>query len=73
LTRIIIRETTNRLGERLTTLDYRHAAISIGRVFVGATFVSGFQDEIGEIDEPEVEVEDGLEISAGRIEKIGVQ
>jgi superfamily II DNA helicase RecQ len=73
LTRIITRETTNRLGERLTTLDYRHAAISIGRVFVGATFASGFQDEIGEIDEPEVEVEDGLEISAGRTEKIGVQ
>jgi hypothetical protein len=73
LTRIITRETTNRLGERLTTLDYRHAAISIGRVFVGATFASGFQDEIGKINEPEVEVEDGLEISAGCTEKIGVQ
>ncbi|CRG91936.1 hypothetical protein PISL3812_08990 [Talaromyces islandicus] len=42
-------------------------------MFVGATFASRFQDKISEINKPEMEVEDGLEISAGHIEKIGVQ
>ena len=73
LTSIITRESTKRLGQRLTTLDYRHAVISIGRVFIGEGFAAGYKEEIGEIDEAEVEVEDGLEISAGRTEKIGVQ
>jgi hypothetical protein len=57
----------------LTTLDYRHAAISISCVFVRATFASGFQDEIGKIDEPKVEVKDRLKINAGRTEKIRMQ
>lgn len=73
LTAVIARETASRLGERLTTLDYRHVAISVGRVFVGEQFASGYREEIGEVEEPEVEVEDPLELSAARTEKMGVQ
>ena len=73
LTSIITRETASRLGERLTTLDYRHAAISIGRVFVGEQFAHGYREEVGEVEEPQVEVEDALELHAGRGEKMGVQ
>jgi len=73
LTSIITRQSTKGLGERLTTLDYRHAAISIGRVFISEQFAAGYKEEVGEIEEPEMEGEDGLEISAGRTEKIGVQ
>jgi len=69
----IIRETASRLGERLTTLDYRHAAISIGRVFVGEQFAHGYREEAGEVEEPQVEVENALELHAGRGERIGVQ
>ncbi|KAL2356827.1 hypothetical protein BJ546DRAFT_414682 [Cryomyces antarcticus] len=50
-----------------------HAAISIGRVFVGEQFGSGYREEVGEVEEAEVELEDALELHAGRGEKIGVQ
>ncbi|KAK3059396.1 hypothetical protein LTS18_010971, partial [Coniosporium uncinatum] len=73
LTSIITRETTTRLGERLTTLDYRHVAISIGRVYVSDEFAKGYKDEVGEVEEPEVDVDDGLELSAGRTGEIGVR
>jgi hypothetical protein len=38
----------------LHTLDYRHAAVGIGRVAVGERFSKGYQDDIGEVDEAEV-------------------
>ncbi len=77
LTSVIAQETACRVGERLTTLDYRHVAISIGRVFVGEWFVSGYREEIGELEEAEVETEmkvlDPLELQAGRGERMGEQ
>jgi len=76
LTSIITEKTARRLGERLTTLDYRHAAISIGRVFVGEQFARGYREEIGEAEdaeEAEMEVSDPLELSAGRGEVMGEQ
>ena len=75
LTRIITRETEIRLGNRLTTLDYRHVAITMGRIFVGDQFGHGYREEIGEVEEPEVDVEleNGLELQAGCSEKIGTQ
>ncbi len=51
MTRIIKRETEKRLGTVLTTLDYRHTAVGIGRVVVGEAFGRGYEDEIGEIEE----------------------
>ncbi|CAD0053649.1 unnamed protein product, partial [Aureobasidium pullulans] len=42
LTRIIARETQKRLKVRLTTHDYRHLAIAIGRVAVGEQFAYGY-------------------------------
>jgi hypothetical protein len=76
LTSVIKLETAHRLGERLTTLDYRHVAISIGRVFVGEQFAAGYREGMDEVDEPEME-EDGdnrsdpLELQAGRGERMG--
>ena len=70
LTRIITRETQKGLGVRLTTLDYRHVAIGLGRVVVGEHFKHGYIEE-GEVEEAEVDEEDSLEMSAGRGGEIG--
>ncbi|KAK1038992.1 hypothetical protein LTR74_018772 [Friedmanniomyces endolithicus] len=51
LTKIIIREPEKGFGVRLTTLDYRHVAISLGREMVGDQFVRGYVVETSEIDE----------------------
>ena len=75
LTRIITRETAIKLNNRLTTLDYRHVAITMGRMFVGDRFGQGYREEIGKIEEPEINIkmESELELQAGRSEKIGSQ
>ncbi|KAK5009446.1 hypothetical protein LTR28_001016 [Elasticomyces elasticus] len=72
---VIVQESAVRLGCRLTTLDYRHAVIAIGRQVVGEQFGHGYQEQVGEEDigEPEMELDSGLELQAGRTEKIGVQ
>ncbi|KAL1640737.1 hypothetical protein SLS61_010232, partial [Didymella pomorum] len=74
LTRILRRETGRRLGVPLHTLDYRHAAVGIGRVYVGESFSKGYQDEVGEIEEAEVEDEgeDLLELQNSRTTAMGV-
>ena len=72
LTRIIVRESQKRLGTRLTTHDYRHVAISIGREVVGEQFARGYTKETIEVEEAEVEDDDTLEISAGRGAEVGV-
>jgi hypothetical protein len=56
----------------LGTMDYRHAAVGMGRRFVGADFVWGYQAENEEVDEPEVEFDDPLKTSAGQGSAIGV-
>jgi len=74
LTRILKRETSKRLGVALTTLDYRHTAVGIGRVVVGEAFGRGYQDEVGEVEEAEVD-EDGesaLELQSARTTKMGI-
>jgi hypothetical protein len=72
LTRIIVRESQKRLGTRLTTHDYRHVAISIGREVVGEQFARGYTEETIEVEEAEVEDDDTLEMSAGRGAEVGV-
>jgi len=73
LTRVMARETEKRIGNRLTTHDYRHAAVGIGRVVVGEGFGRGYQDEIGEIEEPEVEEDESpLELQNNRTTGVGV-
>jgi superfamily II DNA or RNA helicase len=74
LTRIISRETAKRLGVKLTTLDYRHTAVGIGRVLVGEAFGRGYEDEIGEIEEVEIdeEGESALELQSARTTKMGL-
>lgn len=74
LTRVLKRESGKRLGVELSTLDYRHTAVGIGRVVVGESFGKGYQDEVGEIEEAEVD-DDGespLELQNSRTTKMGV-
>lgn len=71
LTKIIIRESSKWLGTRLTTLDYRHIAVSLGREKVGEQFSRGYAGETAESEEPEVAEDDPLEVSAGRGGEIG--
>ncbi|KAK3617521.1 hypothetical protein LTR22_026710 [Elasticomyces elasticus] len=71
LTKVITHETRKRLGVRLTALDYRHVAISIGREVVEAQFARGYIEETSELEEAEVDEDDGLEVSAGRSAEIG--
>jgi hypothetical protein len=66
LTKIMKQRSGEDLGVALGTMDYRHAAVGMGRRFVGAEFARGYQVENEEVDEPEVESGDPLEISAGR-------
>ncbi|KAK0926478.1 hypothetical protein LTR29_017851 [Friedmanniomyces endolithicus] len=72
LTSILRQRTGEDIGHALGTLDFRHTAIGIGRKFVGDEFAKGYKDETGEVEEPEVEADDPLEISAGRGSAVGV-
>jgi hypothetical protein len=56
---------------RLTTLDYRHVAVSLGREKVGEQFSQGYVEDTAEVEEPEVDKDDPLEVSAGRGGEIG--
>ena len=71
LTKIIKRESSKLLGTRLTTLDYRHVAVSLGREKVGEQFSRGYVEETAEVEEPEVDEDDPLEVSAGRGGEVG--
>jgi hypothetical protein len=72
LTKVMKQRSGEDLGVALGTMDYRHAAVGMGRRFVGAEFVRGYHAENEEVDEPEVESDDPLEISAGRGSAVGV-
>jgi superfamily II DNA helicase RecQ len=74
LTRLLKRETGKRLGVELHTLDYRHTAVGIGREVVGETFSKGYQDEVGEVEEAEMdeEEESALELQNSRTTMMGV-
>ena len=72
LTKVMKQRSGEDLGVSLGTMDYRHAAVGMGRRFVGAEFARGYQAENEEVDESEVESDDPLEISAGRGSAIGV-
>lgn len=71
LTRIIKRQTALGLGHRLHTLDFRHLVVSIGREVVSDQFAEGYKEELGEVEEPEQQVEDPLELQSGRGEAFG--
>ncbi|KAF2624455.1 P-loop containing nucleoside triphosphate hydrolase protein [Macroventuria anomochaeta] len=71
LTRALKRETGKRLGVELNTLDYRHKSVGIGREKVGQSFGKGYQDEVGEVEEAEVD-EDLIELQNARTTSMGV-
>ena len=57
----------------MTTHDYRHVAIAIGRKVVGEKFVYSSVVEGEQVEELEVDEEtDALEMSAGRGAEVGV-
>jgi hypothetical protein len=74
LTKVLKRETGKRLRVELHTLGYRHTAVGISRVKVGESFGRGYQDEVGEIDEAEVdeEQEDIIKLQNSRSTVMGV-
>lgn len=71
LTKVINRGSSKRLGTRLKTLDYRHVAVSLGREKVGEQFSRGCVEDTAEVEEPEVDEDDPLEVSAGGGGEIG--
>jgi hypothetical protein len=56
---------------RLTMLDYRHIVVSLGREKVGEQFSQGYVEETAEVEEPEIEEDNPLEVSASRGGEIG--
>jgi hypothetical protein len=74
LTRVLKRETAKRLGVKLHTLDYRHTAVGIGREKVGQTFSKGYDDNVGEVEEEEVDDngEDIVELQNSRTTSMGI-
>lgn len=73
LTRILKQETGKRLGEALSTNKYRHTAVGIGREKVARSFAYGYQDEVDDDEEPEVDEgeEDVMELQNGRSTSTG--
>lgn len=55
-------ETVLGLGYIYGTLDYRYIAVSISRKVIRELFVSGYKEEIDEVEEPKEEEESVLEI-----------
>ncbi|KAH8685355.1 hypothetical protein GQ44DRAFT_638908, partial [Phaeosphaeriaceae sp. PMI808] len=72
---VIARETSIRLGCRLTILEYRHVVATIGREFISQEFTYGTYKGVGEeaVEEPEIELKGGLNLQAGRTKQIGNQ
>jgi hypothetical protein len=52
-----VRESSKHLGTRLTTLDYRHVAVSVGREKVGEQFLRGYVEETAEVEEYSVSLD----------------
>ena len=71
MTKIIRHETEKGLGWRLTTLDYWHVAIALRQEVIGDQFARGYTEQIDDVKEPEINEDDGLEVSAGCSSEIG--
>jgi superfamily II DNA or RNA helicase len=74
LMRVLKRETAQRLGAKLHILNYQHAAVGIGREKVGKAFSKGYDDDVGEVEEEEVDDdgEDIVELQNSRTTRMGV-
>lgn len=72
MTSILQQRTGEDIGHALGTLQFRHTAVGISRQFVGDEFAKVYKDETSEVEEPEIESKDPLEISAGRGSTVGV-
>ena len=74
LTRVLKRKTGKRLSIVLHTLEYQHIAVGIGQVKVGESFSRGYQDDVGETEEAEVDdnSKDVLKLQNSRTTAMGV-
>lgn len=72
LSAVLEQRTSEGLGVPLGTLAYRHVAVGIGRQFVGEVFATGYQVELCEIEEPELEKDSAFDISSGHGSAQGV-
>ena len=72
--RVLKRETAKRLRVKLHTLDYRHTAVGVRREKVGQTFSRGYDDDVREVEEEEVNnnSEDIVELQNSRTTSMGV-
>ena len=66
LTDMIKRETGKRLGAVLTTQSYRHCAVWLGRAFAGSKFDSGFEEDLDEEEEAQMDDEQGNPVELQR-------
>ena len=68
------RKIEKRLGVVLHTLEYQHTAVGIRQVKVGESFSRGYQDDVGEKEEAEVDDDgkDVLELQNSRTTTMGV-
>jgi superfamily II DNA helicase RecQ len=66
MTKIIQRETERYLSRAFGSLDMRHQTFGWANEHVDPHFSRGAKDEVGEVEEPEVEEEDIRHLGAGR-------
>jgi hypothetical protein len=73
--RVLKREIAKKLRVKLYTLDYRHIAVGIGREKVGQTFSKGYNNDVEEVEEEEVDnnSEDIIELQNSRTTSIGIR
>lgn len=67
------RETGRHLGVELTTYSYRHVTIAISRKVIGEQFANGYLGDVDNFKEPEEEIDDSLEMQAGRGGEVGAR
>ena len=66
LTKVMIRETTTRIGFRMTTQEYRHIAIAIDRKFIRKDMVEFEDDDVNE-EEDEDDVHDLMAVHSTKL------
>jgi hypothetical protein len=55
-------KTSRHLGVELTTYSYRHVIIAISRKVIREQFTNGYLGDADNVEEPEEETDDSLEI-----------
>jgi hypothetical protein len=72
---VLKQETAKRLSVKLHILNYRHTAVGIRREKVRQTFSKGYDDDVEEVEEEEVNnnSKDIVELQNSRTTSIGIR